>query len=251
MLSRNRIAGADGGAVDVRNRQRIAVGIEVVRQHSHNDRCIFRCCDGIVAGCWWQVENGPGERCGHRAAIAVVARDGDGIDAVVARSTDRRARIERPGDAAGCCVERQPHRQPRYRVGQRIAVDVREGICEIEADRLTVGICQVRQWRDGCRSVVDGIDRHGNGCGRDAAVTIANLIDDGVGAIEIRGRRIVDCAIGLDRDRAVTGSCSGNGEWIAIGIGIVDEDIDVDERIFVRSRRVIDSGRPGVGNDSR
>ncbi len=88
---------------------------------------ILRCGDGIIIRCWYVVggADGQGEGVGHRAAVAVVGSHHKG-----AHPLRRNRRIATEGARAR--RERQPRGQCASvvggRVGQRVAVSVRESV---------------------------------------------------------------------------------------------------------------------------
>ncbi|CAM3548352.1 hypothetical protein BOSP111201_11715 [Bordetella sputigena] len=255
------------------HRQRVAVWIDVAAgtlriasQDVAGYASVFRRRGGVIDGQRARVGNVPVESLGDRGAAGVGRGDRDLIHAIVAAL--RSGMVDGAGDHAGVRVDRQAGRQAVGRVGQLVAVvDIREVAGHIDIDVL-LGIDAVDVVdRGGGRRVVQAVHRHGDGRGGRIAEGIGNRIGQRAGRgladaqVVIRIARIEDvAAIREHRERAAGRAghlhatrrhgptTHGLDEHrVAVGIGVVGQDVASHERLLRRRVGVVAGGRGIIG----
>ena len=240
------------GSARARHGQRVAVGIEIVRQHRDDHRRIFVGGGGIVHRRRCRVGDGPGQRGGDRAAVPIVRSQSDDIDAAIQLAGGI---VDRAADDAGRGIDADPRRQARSAVGQRIAVHVGEGVRQVIGDVFAIHVGDRRRRSVHDRCIVDRIHRDGDIGDIGAAFAIADFVGDRVRAVEIGVRRVGDRAIGVDRDRAVCRGCADNGQGVAVRIDVVRQHRNDDRRVLVGRGGIVHGiGRrvgDGVGEGGR
>src|SRR5262249_32643518 len=125
------------------------------------------------------------------------------------------------------------------RDGQGIAVDVsrcgdaERGVGRVFSDRdRLVGICS--------RGIVDRRDIDADGGDVAVGAAVLGLVAGAVGAVVVRGRRVGEGAVGVERQAAVGRTADQDrAERIPVDVAVVGEHVAADRRIFVRRRRVV------------
>ena len=222
--------------------QRIEIGIGIIAQDRDIDRRVFLRDRRIVIGNGADIGDGPVERGGDGAAIAIIRRHGDGVDTAIDRAG---IGIDRAADHAGDRVDCQAAGQAGGAVAERVAVHIGEIARNIGRHSLAV-IGEAIGNRRRQRIVVNRVHGDSNGRGIGAALAIVDGVSDCVRAVEIGIRRIGDGAVRIDHHRAVRRRCSGNGQRVAIGVGVVRQNRDDHRRVFVRSCGVVRGDRRGI-----
>ncbi|MHC3910969.1 hypothetical protein ACMZ4X_04225 [Achromobacter marplatensis] len=264
-----------GDAVNLRDGQRIAIRILVVGQHpvlgSDGQRRVFAGRTSIVIGRGRGIGHVPVERLGGRRTGGVRGGDGDGVDAVF--SALRRGMVNGAADDSGDRVDAQPRRKAGRGVGQLVAgVLIREVAGDVVAHfRLGVDAGGVRNdGRD--RTVISPRDRDDNSRRGGGAAWVRDGVRDRAGGrlalgqvVILPARREDVAAIWLDGERAAIAADDGDAarghgtaadrsdrQRVAVGIGIVVEQVAADQAVLVAAAcvvqgigRVVDGGGRG------
>ena len=166
-----------------------------------------------------------------------VSDDVGAVEVPVRRISDRPVRIDRDTAIGRSC------RCDSKRIAVKIAVIGEQ--CDSDGCFFTRRSCVDN--RDGW--IVDRADGDGDRCCRCAAIAIPDCISDGIAAVEILVRGIINAAVSADHDSAVPSTCRRYGQRIAVWIAVVGEDIDIDGEIFGCCRAIVhrDGRRIGDG----
>ena len=264
-------------AVDLRDGQRVAVGIGVIRQHTvlgiHAEGGVFVGRAAVVSGRRGGVLDVPREVLRDGRAALVGGGDGDGVDAL--STTLGRRIVQRAGDDAGGRINAQARGQAGGRVGQRIAgVHIRELLGDIDRrDGLAVvaGLVTQRHARSQDGSVVRAGDFHREGSGAGAAFAVRDGVGDragrflangqalegrtGVEAVGTVGVQGEGAAVGAGYGRAHVGSLAvdlRDGQRVAVRIGVIRQHailgVNAQAGVFVRGAAVVSGGWGGIGD---
>ncbi|CAB3958138.1 hypothetical protein LMG6001_05057 [Achromobacter insolitus] len=250
------------GAVDFRDRQFVAVRVDVVSQNAvlgvDVERGVLVRGAVIVGRRRGGVGDVPVEFLGGRGAGRVGCGDRDGVDAVVAAL--RGGMIDGAGDDTGVRIDGQAGRQARRGKGELVAgIRIREMGGDVVA-HAGLGVHARRVGNGGRNGTVvgagDGHDHSGRGRG---AAGIRNGVRDGAGGRFAHGqmavlvaRREDIAAVGehregaaiaaVDRDagrRHRTAADRDDRQRIAIGIRVVREQVAAHQAVLVAAGGVI------------
>ena len=166
------------------------------------------------------------------AARAVADRVGDVVVAVEVRDRavgQRAAAIDGHAAVAGTGAGHP----------QCVAVDV--AVVGQHSERAAGAVFRHRRRVvDRQRWIVDRGDADHDMGGVDAARPVADHIDDGVAAVEVGVRAVLQCAVGVDRYRAMAGPGAGDGQRLAIGVAVVAQYGDgVAGAVLAHRRRIV------------
>ena len=215
-------------------RQDVAVDVRVIvkdgdvdrgvlvgkREVVDRDRCIV---DGV---------DGDGDGGGGAAAVTIadiVSKGVETIEVCCRRVGNRLVEFDEDGAA---------DRLGGGGDGQEIAVDVRIVVKDGDVDR---GVLVGGGGIVNCQGiVVNGVDGDGDGGGGAPAAAVADVVSKGIEAVEVGGRGVSNRLVELNDDRTADRlGGGGDGQEIAVDIGVVVEDRDVDGCVLVGGGRIV------------
>ncbi|CAH0347782.1 hypothetical protein AQB9606_00001 [Aquabacterium sp. CECT 9606] len=228
-------AGDQGGA------QGLVVGIGVIGQHGAAvEHAVFVDRGTVVHGHGHVVDGVDGDGDGGQGGVgrAIVGLVGEGVGAievggwrvgVAAIGVEHQGTVAGAGDQGGA---------QGLVVG--IGVIGQHGAAVEHAvfvDRGTVV--------HGHGRVVDGVDGDGDGGQVGVGRAIVGLVGEGVGAVEVGGRRVGVAAIGVEHQGAVAGAGDqGGGQGVVVGIAVIGQHgAAVEHAVFVDRGAVVHGHR--------
>ncbi|GJD54049.1 hypothetical protein OPKNFCMD_6829 [Methylobacterium crusticola] len=237
--------GRDRHPVDTGDRQRVSVVVLVVVEHVARSRSRER-RHGVGEALGRDVGDEPGEGPA-RAQGAVRGGDRHAVDAAPhGRGVPRDGARDEAGDG----IDGEALRQTGRREGEGNALRVREVDREVlrlgEHERLAVGVDPIGD-RGRDRGVVGRQHRDPDAGAGKAAVAVADRVDDRVGPVEVRGRR-VDERAAVDRDGAGARGGRHDGQRVGVRVDVVGQHRDADRHVLGGGRGVVDGDRRRVGH---
>ena len=205
--------------------ERVTVRIGVVAQHVDRHRHVLVGGIGVVLGHGRIVHRKHGHLNGRERRASVS----------VARGVRERIDTVEPGigsvEHVVAVVDHGSMGRLRDGLdGQRVAVGIVIVLEHIDRDRCVLVCAHAVVACVG--GVVQGSDGDGHAGRRSSPVPVGDRVGEGVDAVEVGIRGVRD-AVSVVGDRAVVGlSRRLNGEAIAVWIGVVDQHVDIDRRVF-------------------
>ena len=238
----------DDGSVTrtcLRDRQGVAVGVNVIRKHSNLDRRVFVCRGHVVDRTWCRVGNGPAKALRGSAAATITCSDRYGIDpAIYLACTVVDNAADNPRRRVNC----EACGKTRSGIGQEVAVGIAKRAGNRQANRLAVEIGLVADRARCERRIIHIGNGNGDRRSRRATIAVADRVSDRVCAVEAWIGRVRHGAIRVDGDYAVLCSGGRHGKRVAIGVGVVGQRADRHRGVFCGRSAVIGRSWRGVAD---